>query len=310
MSHLVIEQSSPFCVLQDAGRFGVRHLGVTQGGAADWVSMGWANELLGNAPDAPVIEITLGGLSLRAHGDCLLALGGADLGAQVDGQPLKPWQSFLLRRDQCLTFTGQISGARAYLAAEEGFSAKPVLGSCSTVLRDCLGGLTGDGRALAVGDQLHCRPASPFQQQTLRTLGRGQIPDLSTDQPLDVIVGAQMADFAGQSLYDAFNTAWTLDTRTDRMGVRLVGPRLEYLGPGMISEGIPLGGIQVPPDGQPIVLGNDRQTIGGYPRLGAVTPLGMARLAQCLPGDEVRLRAVTQEVARRGYLRVMGQWQK
>ena len=102
MSHLVIQASTPLCLLQDAGRFGVRHLGVTQGGAADWLSMAWANWLLGNSPDAAVIEVTLGGLSVVAKVDCTLALAGADLAATVDGQPLKPWRSFVLKQGQTL----------------------------------------------------------------------------------------------------------------------------------------------------------------------------------------------------------------
>jgi allophanate hydrolase subunit 2 len=96
MSRLTIEASTPLCLLQDAGRFGVRHLGVTQGGAADWRSMSWANWLLGNGLDAPVIEITLGGFTVVAEEDCVLALAGADLGAQVDGETLAPWRSFRL----------------------------------------------------------------------------------------------------------------------------------------------------------------------------------------------------------------------
>jgi len=110
-------------------------------------------------------------------------------------------------------------------------------------------------------------------------------------------MGAQIGEFAGQSLFDAFNRDWTLDTRADRMGMRLLGPALQYQGQPMISEGIPLGAVQVPPDGQPIVLLKDRQTIGGYPRLGALTPLALAGLAQLLPGRVVRLRAVVQEMA-------------
>ena len=119
---------------------------------------------------------------------------------------------------------------------------------------------------------------------------------------LDVIVGAQIGQFSGQSLFDAFNTEWTLDSRADRMGMRLLGTPLEYQGPSLISEGIPLGAIQVPPDGQPIVLLNDRQTIGGYPRLGALTPLALARLAQCVPGEKVRLVPVVQETAHRQHV--------
>ena len=302
MSRLLIQASNPMCQLQDAGRFGVRHLGVTQGGAADGVSMAWANRLLGNTPGAAVIEITLGGLTLVAQDDCTLALAGADLAAAIDGQPLKPWRSFSLNKGQTLTFTQPLIGARAYLAAPAGFVAPQVLGSCATVVREQLGGPDGLGRALVAGDELRYDGVAP----SLRELALEQRPVFSPHPVLDLVMGAQLGAFSGQSTFDAFNSPWTLDSRADRMGIRLLGPALVYQGAPMISEGIPLGAIQVPPDGQPIVLLNDRQTIGGYPRLGALTPLALARLAQCLPGEQVYLRAVTQEAAQRehvGYAR-------
>ncbi|WIE52036.1 biotin-dependent carboxyltransferase family protein [Pseudomonas sp. GM17] len=293
MSRLTIEASTPLCLLQDAGRFGVRHLGVTQGGALDWVSMSWANWLLGNALDAPVIEITLGGFSVVAEELCLLALAGADLGACIDERPLSPGRSFILQKGQRLRFTQPYLGARAYLAAPGGFNAPKVLGSCASVVREELGGLDGFGRPLAAGARLEYCGAGV----NLKVLSGKQLPDLQSKAPLEVILGAQIGQFSGQSLFDAFNSAWALDSRADRMGMRLLGPSLRYQGAPMISEGIPLGAIQVPPDGQPIVLLNDRQTIGGYPRLGALTPLALARLAQCLPGSEVRLTPVVQETA-------------
>ncbi|QTD34841.1 biotin-dependent carboxyltransferase family protein [Pseudomonas fluorescens] len=298
MSRLTIEASTPLCLLQDAGRFGVRHLGVTQGGAADWRSMAWANWLLGNSLDLPVIEITLGGFTVVAEEDCLLALAGADLGAQIDGESLAPWRSFKLRKGQTLKFTQPLLGARAYLAAPGGFSAPKVLGSSATVVREKLGGLDGFGLPLAKGASLS------YQSETLlvREVPAEHRPDLRLDAPLDLVLGAQIGQFSGQSLFDAFNSAWTLDSRADRMGIRLLGTALQYQGKPMISEGIPLGAVQVPPDGQPIVLLNDRQTIGGYPRLGALTPLALARLAQCLPGAKVRLRPVVQEVAHREHV--------
>ena len=295
MSQLLIRASTPLCLLQDTGRFGVRHLGVTQGGAADWLSMAWANWLLGNSPDAAVIEITLGGLSLVAQADCSLALAGADLAATVDGQALKPWRSFDLKKGQTLTFTQPLIGARAYLAAPAGFNAPQVLGSCATVAREQLGGPDGFGRGLVAGDEL----SFAGHAQPLRELPRGLQPVFSANPALDVVLGAQIGAFSGQSTFDAFNSSWTLDARADRMGIRLLGPALDYQGAPMISEGIPLGAIQVPPDGQPIVLLNDRQTIGGYPRLGALTPLALARLAQCLPGEGVSMRPTTQEAAQR-----------
>lgn len=293
MSALKVEKSTPLCLLQDAGRFGVRHLGVTQGGAADWVSMSWANRLLGNPLDAAVIEVTLGGLTLLAEEDCCLALAGADLGAMLDERPIAPWRSIFIAKGQRLGFAQPLQGARAYLAAPGGFDAPKVLGSCASVGREELGGLDGLGKALATGDQLRYRGSS----WTLGELPANQIPDLNDSSALDVVLGAQIGQFSGQSLFELFNSDWTLDSRADRMGIRLLGPELVYQGRPMISEGIPLGAIQVPPDGQPIVLLNDRQTIGGYPRIGALTPLSLARLAQRLPGSTLRLKPVVQHVA-------------
>ena len=301
MSALTVKSSTPLCLLQDAGRFGVRHLGVTQGGALDWVSMSWANKLLNNALNAAVIEVTLGGLTLLAESDCCLALAGADLGAVLDDRPIAPWRSFFVRKGQQLRFTRPITGARAYLAAPGGFAAVDVLGSCATVAREGLGGLEGSGKALVEGDQLTYSGAS-FE---LHALPDHLIPDVSDQRPLDVVLGAQIGQFSGLSLFDAFNSDWTLDSRADRMGMRLLGPELVYQGKPMISEGIPLGAIQVPPDGQPIILLNDRQTIGGYPRLGALTPISLARLAQKLPGSVVRMRAVVRDVAHREQVRFL-----
>lgn len=295
MSRLMIEASTPLCLLQDAGRFGVRHLGVTQGGALDWVSMSWANWLLGNPLDAPVVEIALGGFTVQAEDYCLLALAGADLGAYIDERAISPGRSFILQKGQRLRLTQPFKGARAYLAAPGGFDAPAVLGSCATVVREALGGVDGFGKALVEGGRLSYSGTGG----AMKVLAD---PNLPAAAPLEVIIGAQIGQFSGQSLFNTFNTQWSLDSRADRMGIRLLGTPLHYQGPSLISEGIPLGAIQVPPDGQPIVLLNDRQTIGGYPRLGALTPLALARLAQCLPGETVRLAPVVQETAHRQHI--------
>lgn len=311
---LRVERSGALALVQDGGRLGVRHLGVTQGGAADWVSLGWANWLLGNAPDAAALEITLGGgLSLKVEQAGTLALHGADLAATLDGEPLLPGRAFTVTAGQVLKFERPVTGLRAYLAFAGGLDVAPVLGSVACVVRDGLGGLGGEGRALASGDEL--RAAS--NELCLRTLPQvaldwqtGLSPaDKDTAIILPLVVGAQIAEFSGDSLYRAFNSDWVVDGRADRMGVRLTGPRLEREGAGMVSEGIPLGAVQVPADGQPIVLLNDRQTIGGYPRIGALTPLACAQLGQCVPGTRVQLAAVTPGQARRVHLKVLAAWQ-
>lgn len=304
MNQLTIEASTALCQLQDAGRFGVRHLGVTQGGALDWVAMHWANWLLGNALVAPVVEVTLGGFAVIAGQDCTLALAGGDLDARIDEQPVQPWRSFRLAKGQRLSVRQPRQGARAYLAAPGGFQAESVLGSCATVVREALGGIDGQGTALAQGQVLLFAAGAP----AVREVPQGLRPSYPEKPQLDLVMGAQIGAFSGTSLFEAFNRDWTLDSRADRMGMRLLGPQLVYQGAPMISEGIPLGAVQVPPDGQPIVLLNDRQTIGGYPRLGALTPLALAQLAQCLPGAVVRFRAVVQDEAWREQQAYLTRW--
>jgi len=136
MIELLVEHSLGFAQLQDGGRFGVRHLGITQGGALDWVAMQQANWLLGNAADATVIEVPLGGLQLRAQASGWLALTGADLDAKLDDLPLAPGQAFQLRHGQTLRFNSPKRGVRAYLATPGGFAADPVMGAVATVMRE------------------------------------------------------------------------------------------------------------------------------------------------------------------------------
>ena len=301
---LRVLRSSPFIQLQDAGRFGVRHLGVTQSGALDWIAHRWANWLLGNPLTAAVVEITLGNLEFECTRDATLAVTGADLGARLDDQALQPWRSFSVRQGQRLSFATPRQGARAYLAAPGGFKAPLVLGSCASMRREGLGGLHGDGRPLAVGDAL----TWDAEAAAARQMPAVCVPVYEDAPRLQVVLGAQIGDFRGQSLFDAFNSEWLIDQRADRMGIRLNGPQLQCQRGSMISEGIPLGAVQVPPDGQPIILLNDRQTIGGYPRLGALTPQAVARLAQCLPGQSLWLQPTTQDSAQRSQRRLLAQW--
>ncbi|MEQ6889289.1 biotin-dependent carboxyltransferase family protein [Halomonas sp. CS7] len=309
MGYLRVERAGPLAMLQDAGRFGTRRLGVTQGGPADLHAFAWANRLLGNAWDAAALEISLGGLVLVAERTTRLALGGADLQASVEGAPVAPWCVVTLREGQRLSFATPSSGLRSYLAVPGGFRGEPVLGSLACVAREGLGGHAGDGRALATGDRLGFGLDAGARDAPEGTVPEGERHDYRRPARLALIPGAQVADFSGSSLFRAFNEAWRVDTRADRMGVRLRGPALSCRLSGLISEGIALGAVQVPPDGQPIALLNDRQTIGGYPRLGTLTPLACARLAQCAPGQEVQLVATPlgQAQARhRRFLATMG----
>ena len=284
-------RAGPLALLQDSGRFGVRHLGVTQGGPADLYSWAWANLLTGNPWGTANLEITFGGLQLVAGRDLDIAITGADLGATLEQKPVPLWQRITWKEGETLAFAKPASGLRAYLAVYGGFVAEPVLGSVACVTREELGGFCGMGAKLAAGDHLSVHATELQAGEGLKQAPREAIPDFSQPAVLDLLPGAQIAHFAGRSLFDAFNTWWQVDDRADRMGVRLIGPRLNCKISTLVSEGINLGGVQVPPDGQPIVLLNDRQTIGGYPRLGSLSPLSASRLAQCLPRERVKLTA-------------------
>ena len=295
---LQVLHSHPLVQLQDAGRFGVRHVGISQAGTLDWHAHAVANALLGNQATAPVIEISLGNCAFLCTRDTTLALAGADLGATLDGQSVSPNRSFGVHEGQCLKMAAPIAGARAYLAAPGGFAAQAVLGSCATLNREALGGLHGDGRALEAGDQLSSYSNS---RPPARVAPPHWLAIREEHLPLRLILGAQVAQFSGSSLFALFNHDWQIDARADRMGMRLSGPALHYQGSALISEPIALGSVQVQPDGQPIALLNDRQTIGGYPRLGALCPMSVARLAQRLPGQHIRLQATTQEAAQAAF---------
>ncbi|NYS60006.1 biotin-dependent carboxyltransferase family protein [Vreelandella salicampi] len=295
-----VERAGPLALLQDAGRFGVRRLGVTQGGPADLHGWAWANRLAGNPWGAAALEVTFGGLTLVAECDVTIAVAGADLGVTLDDTPLPLWQPVVVREGQTLRFGSPVNGLRAYLAPAGGFYAEPVLGSVSCVAREGLGGFDGHGSKLADGDRLTVSEKVGQAVEQTQAPERERI-DYREPATLALLPGAQVRDFTGASLYAAFNQTWRVDDRADRMGVRLTGPPLACRVTSMISEGIGLGAVQVPPDGQPIALLNDRQTIGGYPRLGALTPLSAARLAQCLPGQEVRLSATSTENALMAY---------
>ncbi|SDJ80629.1 biotin-dependent carboxyltransferase family protein [Billgrantia gudaonensis] len=303
---LRVIRSGPLALLQDAGRFGVRRLGVTQGGPADVHAWAWSNHLAGNPWGTAALEITFGGLSLAVSRDLTLAVAGADLGATLDGEPLPLWQRVRVREGQRLSFASPRCGLRAYLAVAGGFAAEPVLGSCACVVREGIGGHDGCGRPLDEGDELGVSPKTPDGRAP--QMPSEARPDYGEAGRLALLPGAQIADFHGASLYAAFNSEWHVDDRADRMGVRLRGPALRCRIGTMISEGLGLGAVQVPPDGQPIALLNDRQTIGGYPRLGALTPLAAARLAQCMPGQTVRLVAHSHERAWSDYRRFRRQF--
>lgn len=279
-------------LLQDGGRRGVMHMGLATGGVMDRHAWAWGNRLLDNPWGTPALEITFGGIEFQSELDTQIAVTGAEVDCSINGRRCPLWSTLNVRAGDTVTLGTPRAGLRAYLAVRGGFEVSPGLGnSCSTFTREGLGGLNNLGQPLQAGDRLPCPAGLP--PAPLRKVPTSWQPDYRQPLELAVLLCAQVDRFPAAALSTFFQSSYTLTPQTDRMGARLKGPPLDVLGKQLISEGISLGAIQVPADGQPILLLNDRQTIGGYPKLGAVTPRSLDALAQRPPGTRVRFRATT-----------------
>lgn len=290
-------------LIQDTGRFGYQNIGITSGGPMDEHAFFWCNHLLNNQVNASVLEVTFGLLQLEVTAPTNIAITGANLGARLNDKPLAVWRTYAVKPGDQLHFEQPIDGLRAYLGVTGGFHCSLQLGSSSTIVREQLGGLNSHGEALKADDVLPFQPCAPQPQQ--------KTPDWAIehyDKPLSlgVVSGYQNNDFSREAKHDFFNSPYTVTQNIDRMGYRLSGTAIPCSRDGIISEGIAFGAIQVPSNGQPIVLMRDRQTIGGYPKIGTLGGLGASRLAQRLPDQEVSFKPMDiseAEIERRLFLR-------
>lgn len=281
-------------LIQDAGRLGQHHLGMTTGGPLDPLAMRWANRLVHNPTTSSVIEITGGGLEFEATADLTIAVTGAELPLRRGDQPLPLWQSHHLRAGDSIAFGTCQQGLRSYLALAGGLILTPQFGSTATVVREAIGGT--DGRPLQAGQ--HLSVGASEHRRCLRTPKLAR-PDYRrcAEQPLRLVIGYQWAEFSPADRARFLSDTYQVTERCDRMGYRLHGTPLRAGSQTMLSEGICHGALQIPGDGQPIVLLADRQTIGGYPKLGSVLSLDCARLAQCAPGSAVHFTAIDMQTA-------------
>lgn len=289
----VVERPGVMTLIQDAGRIGHHRLGITSGGPADPLAFDWANRLCGNEPGTTALEITVGGLVLRCERSTRIALCGADMPMSINGELVDAWRSYHVNAGDRISVGYARTGVRAYLSVVGGLAILPILGSTSTVVREALGGL--DGRKLEAGDQLPCGDSQEIDCLKVPT---GYRPVYSKRVLLRVVTGYQYDAFDAAQRQQFFSSQYRVSKQCDRMGYRLEGPSLMCELPEMLSEGICLGAIQVPPDGKPIILMCDRQTIGGYPKLGSVISVDLAQLAQLSSGGTVSFTAITPAEAR------------
>ncbi|PCI59844.1 MAG: allophanate hydrolase [Gammaproteobacteria bacterium] len=296
MSSFIVQQAGMLSLLQDAGRFGAHHIGLTTGGPVDKLAFKWANRLCSNELDATTIEITLGGIELIAQGKSKIAVTGADVPLTINGKMKALWRSHYVNDGDVINLGFASKGMRAYLAVTGGFQVKASFGSAATVCREKIGGL--DGGKLNAGNVLAITAVDPARINSSNViLVEKHRPTYSTDIVLRTILGYQQQNFSALAKQLFFNSEFTVSEHCDRMGYRLNGEKISANIEGILSEGICAGAIQIPADGQPIVLLNDRQTIGGYPKIGSVIALDTAKLAQLGQGAKISFAQISIEDA-------------
>jgi antagonist of KipI len=280
--------------VQDLGRWGYQQFGLPESGPIDWWAFRVANGLVDNPPGSACIEMGFSDASLAVEAEALLAVCGAGFELFVNQHQLPLWMSFRVRRGDQIRLVKCSGGSWIYLAAKGGLSSPAWLGSRSVYPR------AGLGRQMVAGDrislQLLPRSSSISAGRMLAPSAR---PAYDRHPVIDVIAGPHLESFQPEA-WDIFQTAeFDVTLQSDRMGFRLAGPVLRHRTKAdLVSQGIPAGAVQVPADGQPIVMMPDHPTTGGYTCIAAVTRVGMPLLAQCQPGlSEVRFRAISVDSA-------------
>lgn len=296
----MIDVKSPgmFTTVQDLGRPGYGHLGVSASGAADPVALRIGNRLVGNAETCAALEMTLLGGTFVFSRDTVVAITGSDFGPKLDGEPVPLWSAFAVAAGQTVACGSTRSGARCYLCVRGGIDVPLFLGSASTHVLSGLGGI--EGRALRKGDTLTCGAGIPTCVVSVPK--EGLHPRLlhifEPRKSLRVTSGPQSEWFPEAARNAFYSNAYLVTEESNRMGLRLDGPRVDSAMKGqMITEAVSLGAIQVPAGGQPIILFVEQQTTGGYPKVANVIAADISSVGQLRPRDEVRFELVTPAVA-------------
>jgi biotin-dependent carboxylase-like uncharacterized protein len=295
MSSLAVESPGLLTTVQDLGRVGFGPLGVSPSGAADPVALRLGNLLVGNGAGAAALEMTLLGGTFVFPEGAVIALTGADFGTAINGRPAEMWTAHTIPPGGKVTLGPTRNFARSYLAVGGGIQVAQLLGSASTHLLSGLGG--HEGRALRKGDVL--RLGTPAKQIASRRISQTVLLTLKPRKVLRVTEGPQIDSFSEEAKQAFFRSTFRVSEASDRTGLRLEGHSIGSNLPGeMITEGAPLGAIQVTPSGQPIVLFVEQQTTGGYPKIANVIGVDLHRIGQLRPRVEVRFERISLAVAR------------
>lgn len=292
MQKMTILSPGPLSTVQDLGRFGYMNTGFSPGGAMDTYSMRLANILVSNAPEDGVIEMTMMGMTVSFSCTAVIALTGADMQPLLNDTPIPMYKAVEVQAGDVLSMGMAKSGMRAYLAVAGGFDLPLVMGSMSTNLKCGLGGF--EGRKLRAGDEIPLR-----QNVRLVDIGsRHIIPE--NDYPdgvgIRVLLGPQDDYFTEKGIRTFLESTYVVTDKSDRMGVRLDGEKIENKnGVDIISDGIATGSVQIPASGTPIIMMADRQTTGGYAKIATVISADLPKMAQARPGTRIRFTAISEK---------------
>jgi len=287
--------NSPILALvQDKGRFSYTSIGVTNSGVMDEYAYLIANKLLGNEHNTNIIEIAFSNIIFKATKNTMIVITGAKCEFFINEKVLNTWQTHNVKAGDIIKIGKILSGSRVYLGVYRGFNIEKEFTSNSTTLKENLGGLNGD--KLQKGDILDF---NSFTNSSFVRLKEKYIPNYEEELNLRVVLSYQEDFFKENQIDKFFSNTYTVTNEFNRMGCKLDGKEISCDIDGIISEGIAFGAIQIPKDGKPIILLKDRQTIGGYPKIGSVLSIDCFKLSQCKPLQKVKFIPITLEEAQK-----------
>lgn len=294
---LTVEDPGLLTTVQDLGRWGAQHHGVSVSGAMDKLSLRLANKLVGNREQAAALEVTLAGPTIRFNRESQVAVSGAEFILQLDEYEVSSETLLSIGSGQCLMFGRRLNGARAYIAVAGGVEAESFMGSRSTHLPTKRGGMAG--RSLRRGDELRVGTlrGESVSSRPVPGLRWGRRPTGGTK--VRVILGPQVDWFSPDSVETFCSQRYRIGIASDRMGYRLEGPPVHRgYAREMLSQAVPMGSVQVPQSGEPIVAMADCQTTGGYPKIATVINADLHLLGQLGPGDWLEFDVCDRVIAR------------
>lgn len=289
--------------VQDTGRYEFQRYGMPVSGAMDVFSLLLANHILGNQPNAPCIETTMDGPMILFKEEAYIAICGADMQPRINDKSVENNRVIIAKPGDVLSFKGLRTGCRSYIAFAGGMQIEPVMRSSATYLPAGIGGFKG--RKLVAGDEidLAIQPVKPPDFTISNALNLVNVPKAT----IRIIPGPEISSFGFSSIQKLLNSDFAILPHSDRMAYRLEGaPVFPLAGKAdIISSSLPFGTIQIPADGQPIIMMADRPTSGGYPRIAVVASVDLPKLAQLKPGDHIQFREISLEQAGKLYQQQM-----